>query len=105
MINLALLGIPDVSKSDKSLAFSSSVRRKTWRCTLGLSLGLRPPLFCFLLLFSSTFDSNVEVMGTNSKAQDIVGPISFNDPLYWVDTDREGAKEWIQGYVKHFIDI
>src|SRR5690606_9068182 len=52
MINFALLGIPDASKSDKSLAFSSSVRRKTWRWMLGSVLGVRPPLFCFLLLFS-----------------------------------------------------
>ena len=24
--------------------------------------------------------------------------------LYWVDVDRSGAKEYVQGYVKYFID-
>lgn len=53
----------------------------------------------------AAFDQNVTVGGTTHKAQDIVGPISFNEPLYWVDTDKEGAKEWIQGYVEYFIDL
>lgn len=53
----------------------------------------------------AAYDSNVKVKGTNHNAKDIVGPISFNEPLYWVDTDKAGAKEWIQGYVKHFIKI
>lgn len=24
--------------------------------------------------------------------------------MYWVDVDRSGAKEYVQGYVKYFID-
>lgn len=53
----------------------------------------------------AAYDHNVTVKGTNYKAQDIVGPISFNEPLYWVDADKAGAKEWIQGYVNYFIEI
>ncbi len=53
----------------------------------------------------AAYDRNVTVKGTNYKAQDIVGPISFNEPLYWVDADKAGAKEWIQGYVNYFIEI
>lgn len=53
----------------------------------------------------AAYDQNVAVQGTPYKAQDIAGTISFNEPLYWVDTDKAGAKEWIQGYVQHFIDI
>lgn len=52
----------------------------------------------------AAYDKNVSVKGTDIKAQDITGPISFNEPLYWIDTDRKGAKEWIQGYVKYFIE-
>jgi len=53
----------------------------------------------------AAYDKNVTVKGTNIKAQDITGPICFNEPLYWVDVDKKGAKEWIQGYVKYFINI
>lgn len=53
----------------------------------------------------AAFDQNVKVAGTSHRARDIVGPISFNEPLYWVDTDQEGAKEWIQGYVEYFIGL
>lgn len=53
----------------------------------------------------ATFDKNITVKGTKVKTRDIVGPISFNEPLYWVDIDKEGSKEWIQGYVKYFIEI
>lgn len=44
---LCFIGHSRCFKSDKSLAFSSSVRRKTWRWMLGSVLALRPPLFCF----------------------------------------------------------
>ena len=53
----------------------------------------------------AAYDRNITVIGTNYKTQDIVGPISFNEPLYWVDADKPGAKEWIQGYVNYFIEI
>ncbi len=53
----------------------------------------------------AAYDQNVAVIGTTHTARDIAGSISFNEPLYWVDTDKPGAKEWIQGYVQHFITI
>lgn len=52
----------------------------------------------------AAYDQNLTVKGTKITTQQIAGPISFNEPLYWVDVDREGAKEWIQGYVKYFIE-
>lgn len=53
----------------------------------------------------AAFEKNLKVKGTQIGTQDVVGSISFNEPLYWVDTDKEGAKEWIQGYVEHFISL
>jgi alpha-glucosidase len=53
----------------------------------------------------AAYDKNVTVKGTSAKARDIAGVVSFNEPLYWVDTDKKGAKEWIQGYVKYFIEL
>ena len=47
---------------------------------------------------------NVPVVGTGYHAPDIVGETPFNIDLNWVDTDKPGAREWIQGYVKYFID-
>jgi hypothetical protein len=50
MINL-LYCIPDASKSDKSLAFSSLLKENV-AVDAWVGFGVRPPLFCFLLLFS-----------------------------------------------------
>jgi hypothetical protein len=55
-------------------------------------------------LTKAAYDQNVKVKGTSYRARDIVGK-SFNDPLYWVDLAKPGAKEWIQGYVNQFIEI
>jgi len=52
----------------------------------------------------SAFDKNVSVINSKYKAQDIAGARSFNEPLYWVDATKPGAKEWIQGYVNYFIE-
>lgn len=52
----------------------------------------------------AAFDQNVKVINSKHKAQDIAGARSFNEPLYWVDATKPGAKEWIQGYVNYFID-
>jgi len=56
-------------------------------------------------LTKKAYDRNVKVKGTKYRAKDIVGTISFNDSLYWVDVDRPGAKEWIQEYVRYFIEL
>jgi glucan 1,6-alpha-isomaltosidase len=51
------------------------------------------------------YENNIQVKGTTHHAKDIVGTKSFNGELYWVDVDKPGAKEWIQGYVKYFKDL
>lgn len=53
----------------------------------------------------TAYTQNVPVVGTNYRAQDIAGEKSFNGELHWVDVDKPGAKEWIQGYVKYFKDM
>ncbi len=68
----------------------------------GMKLGI---YYNPMWMTKAAYEQNVTVQGTAYRAQDIVGSISFNEPLYWVDTDKPGAKEWIQGYVQHFIDI
>ena len=27
---------------------------------------------------------------------------NFNDMLFWVDVNKEGAEQWIKGYVRYF---
>lgn len=53
-------------------------------------------------LTKAAFEQNVLVKGTSYHARDIVGAHSFNEPLYWVDVAKPGAKEWIQQYVQYF---
>lgn len=53
----------------------------------------------------ATYDRNLPVKGTQKNAQDIAGPTKFNDFIYWVDAEKEGAEEWVKGYVQHFIDL
>lgn len=36
---------------------------------------------------------------------DIAGEHSFNDKLFWVDVDKEGAEQWIKGYVRYFKEL
>ena len=68
----------------------------------GMKLGI---YYNPMWLTKAAYDQNVKVKGTSSRARDIVGTISFNDPLYWVDVAKPGAKEWIQGYVNQFIEV
>ena len=58
-----------------------------------------------LWMTKKAYDQNVLVKGSNFRTREITGRISFNDSLYWVDTNKPGAKEWIQGYVKYFITL
>jgi hypothetical protein len=50
-------------------------------------------------------DKDCPVLGTNVTTKQIVGENSFNGDLYWVDTARPGAEQWIKGYVRHFINF
>lgn len=56
-------------------------------------------------LTKAAYDQNLKVKGTGYHTRDIIGITSFNDPLYWVDVAKPGAKEWIQGYVSQFIEV
>lgn len=57
-----------------------------------------------LWMTKAAFQQNGTIKGTNIQAQEIIGDISFNESLYWVDVDKPGAKEWIQGYIRYFIE-
>ena len=58
-----------------------------------------------LWLTKTAYHNNLPVKGTNYTSRDITGPVSFNSELYWVDVDRPGAKEWIQGYIRYFKEM
>lgn len=58
-----------------------------------------------LWLTKAAYDQNIKIRGTNYSTQDIVGDFSFNGDLYWVDVSKPGAKEWIQGYVKYWLEL
>lgn len=56
-------------------------------------------------LTRTAYNQNVKVKGTNFHTKDIVGTKPFNGELHWVDVEKPGAKEWIQGYVNYFKSI
>ncbi len=58
-----------------------------------------------LWMTRAAYDSATPVKGTSYTSRDIRGNKDFNDFIYWVDTDRPGAEQWIKGYVRHFIDL
>ena len=53
----------------------------------------------------AAYDRNLPVKGTQKNTQDIAGSTKFNDFIYWVDAEKEGAEQWVKGYVQHFIDL
>lgn len=59
-----------------------------------------------LWLTAAAYNTNARVKGRDDvRTQDIVGNNSFNSLLYWVDTDKDGAEEWVKGYVNHFKEL
>jgi alpha-glucosidase len=58
-----------------------------------------------LWLTRSAYQENLEITGTKVCTRDITGYSPFNSELHWVDVDKPGAKEWIQGYVNYFKSI
>lgn len=51
----------------------------------------------------AAYFANCPVEGTNGKTtMDIAGKKNFNDMLFWVDVNKEGAEQWIKGYVRYF---
>jgi alpha-glucosidase len=56
-----------------------------------------------LWITSAAYYSKCKVSGTNGiTAADIAGRWRFNDLLFWVDVNKEGAEQWIKGYVRYF---
>ena len=54
----------------------------------------------------TAFFSDATVVGTDGiKPCEIAGKTSFNDALFWVDVNKEGAEQWIKGYVRYFINL
>lgn len=53
----------------------------------------------------SAYDADCRVKGRDDKrARDIKGDTNFNDFIYWVDTDKDGAEQWVKGFVRHIIN-
>lgn len=56
-----------------------------------------------LWITSAAYYSKCKVSGSNGiTAADIAGRWRFNDLLFWVDVNKEGAEQWIKGYVRYF---
>lgn len=53
----------------------------------------------------AAYDKNLPVQGTEKHTRDIAGSTNFNDFIHWVDADKEGAEQWVKGYVRHFIEL
>ena len=58
-----------------------------------------------LWLTRKAFSDNMKISGSSQRTRDIVGNKSFNDLLYWVDVNKQGAEQWIKGYVRYFINL
>ena len=53
----------------------------------------------------SAWDAECRIKGRDDKrTRDIVGDTKFNDFIYWVDTDKDGAEQWVKGFVRHIIN-
>lgn len=56
-----------------------------------------------LWITSAAYFAQCPVSGTNGiTTVDIAGRWRFNDLLFWVDVNKEGAEQWIKGYVRYF---
>lgn len=54
----------------------------------------------------AAYFADCPVAGTQDvTTMDIAGDYKFNDKLFWVDVNKPGAKQWIKGYVRYFIDL
>lgn len=59
-----------------------------------------------LWLTGQAYQMNSRITGREDKrARDIAGATPFNGMIHWVDTDRDGAEQWVKGYVRHFINL
>ena len=59
-----------------------------------------------LWMSRAAYDTNARVAGrTDVRTKDIVGETKFNDFIHWVDTDKDGAEDWVKGYVNYFKEL
>ncbi|MCF0196728.1 MAG: hypothetical protein HUK03_05775, partial [Bacteroidaceae bacterium] len=58
-----------------------------------------------LWLTPTAYNKGMTIKGSTKTTKDIRGIHDFNSFIYWVDTDKEGAEQWVKGYVRHFIDL
>ena len=56
-----------------------------------------------LWMTKTAFFQNCPIEGANGiTTTAIKGDANFNNELYWVDVNKEGAEQWIKGYVRYF---
>ena len=54
----------------------------------------------------AAYFANCPVAGTDGiTTMKIAGNVNFNSELYWVDVTKEGAEQWIKGYVRYFKNL
>ncbi|MFA7492057.1 MAG: hypothetical protein WCZ43_00860 [Proteiniphilum sp.] len=59
-----------------------------------------------LWLTKTAYNVNPYIKGTDIRVKSIQSPYhQMNDHLRWIDVNRRGAKEWIQGYVNYFKEL
>ena len=70
------------------------------------SKGLKSGIYYNPLWMTPTaYNLGMTIKDSNKTTKDIRGYHNFNDLIYWVDTDKEGAEQWVKGYVRHFINL
>ena len=71
--------------------------------TRGLTLGV---YYNPLWISSATAQKGCAVKGRKDvRVASLMGKDSFNGLIGWCDVDKDGAEEYVRGYVRHFIDL
>lgn len=52
----------------------------------------------------AAYVQNNNIKGTSIPITDVVGTTKFEDHLYWIDTDKPGAEQWVKGCIRTMID-
>lgn len=68
----------------------------------GLNLGL---YYNPLWVPKASYIQNNKIINTSIDVSEIVGNERFDDNFYWVDTDKEGAEQWVKGCIRNMIDL
>lgn len=73
-----------------------------------ISKGLKVGVYYNPLWMTRTafFDKDAVVAGTDGiRPGQIAGDKNFNDQLFWVDVNKEGAEQWVKGYIRYFKNL